>query len=298
MSEERKWRKKPVVISAVQYRSDSPAEIDGVTTAYKNVYNGTISPIDQREPFEGDWVPIAAIKTMEGWHEVADGDWVITGVSGEKYPCKPKEFALTYEPAAEFHRESSIDRLREAGQHREKPTIQSLTAQLDEIRGILGHPGTNKLPVEASAVDLVRYAHHQWLETQHAAEQRTVDAESKADSLTAQLAEAARYATSLAVYLRDKFYPEVTQWQPLNDLLGVLSQIDNMIAGLVKPTSSDALARYKAMEEVAKAVVEVKGDIANYCCMCACHDICDTCRVTRFRQALTKLQEVPHDPTD
>jgi hypothetical protein len=249
MSEERKWRKKPVVISAVQYRSDSPAEIDGVTTAYKNVYNGTISPIDRREPFEGDWVPIAAIKTMEGWHEVADGDWVITGVSGEKYPCKPKEFALTYEPASMEFQNS--------------------------------HDAVHYLNMAEGLLEIAK-----------------AERDITIQSLTAQLAEAARYATSLAVYLRDKFYPEVTQWQPLNDLLGVLSQIDNMIAGLVKPTSSDALARYKAMEEVAKAVVEVKGDIANYCCMCACHDICDTCRVTRFRQALTKLQEVPHDPTD
>jgi hypothetical protein len=192
MSEERKWRKKPVVISAVQYRSDSPAEIDGVTTAYKNVYNGTISPIDRREPFEGDWVPIAAIKTMEGWHEVADGDWVITGVSGEKYPCKPKEFALTYEPASmEF--QNSHDAVH----------------YLNMAEGLL------------------------------------------------EIAKAERDITIQAL----------------------------------SRTPSDALARYKALEGVAKASAEVKGDIANYCGMCACHDLCAACRVTRFLQALRALEE-------
>jgi hypothetical protein len=120
--------------------------------------------------------------------------------------------------------------------------------------------------------------------------------------LTAQLAEAARYATSLAVYLRDKFYPEVTQWQPLNDLLGVLSQIDNMIAGLVKPTSSDALARYKAMEKVVKAVTAYREAKEEYTAE-ALEDepslwVELTSAEARADKALAKLQEVPHDPAD
>jgi hypothetical protein len=40
---------------------------------------------------------IAAIKTLEGVMFVSDGDWVITGVQGERYPCKPDIFAATYE---------------------------------------------------------------------------------------------------------------------------------------------------------------------------------------------------------
>lgn len=43
-----------------------------------------------------------------------------------------------------------------------------------------------------------------------------------------------RWATELAVYMSKKFYPEVTQWQPLPDLLGVITQIDNMTTGLVR----------------------------------------------------------------
>ena len=38
------------------------------------------------------------IDTLEGGHIVCPGDWVITGVQGEKYPCKDEIFQATYEP--------------------------------------------------------------------------------------------------------------------------------------------------------------------------------------------------------
>lgn len=38
------------------------------------------------------------IDTLEGGHNVCPGDWIITGVKGERYPCKPDIFAATYEP--------------------------------------------------------------------------------------------------------------------------------------------------------------------------------------------------------
>jgi len=38
------------------------------------------------------------IDTLEGGHIVCPGDWVITGIKGELYPCKPDIFAATYEP--------------------------------------------------------------------------------------------------------------------------------------------------------------------------------------------------------
>jgi hypothetical protein len=39
------------------------------------------------------------IDTLEGGHIVCPGDWIITGVKGEHYPCKPDIFEMTYEPA-------------------------------------------------------------------------------------------------------------------------------------------------------------------------------------------------------
>jgi hypothetical protein len=41
------------------------------------------------------------IDTLEGGHTVCPHDWIITGVTGEKYPCKPHIFEATYEAVAE-----------------------------------------------------------------------------------------------------------------------------------------------------------------------------------------------------
>lgn len=38
------------------------------------------------------------IQTLEGNMKASPGDWIITGVHGEKYPCKPDIFEKTYEP--------------------------------------------------------------------------------------------------------------------------------------------------------------------------------------------------------
>ena len=76
-----KFRKKPVVIEAVQFRWGNP-EIEGVT----------YPPTDGKY-YIGD----AYIETLEGRMIGSDGDWVITGVNGEKYPCKPDIFEKTYE---------------------------------------------------------------------------------------------------------------------------------------------------------------------------------------------------------
>lgn len=45
--------------------------------------------------FSEDGKPV--IHTLEGNMEIADGDWIITGVKGERYPCKNDIFELTYE---------------------------------------------------------------------------------------------------------------------------------------------------------------------------------------------------------
>ncbi len=39
------------------------------------------------------------IHTLEGTLRAAPGDWIITGINGERYPCKPDIFERTYEPA-------------------------------------------------------------------------------------------------------------------------------------------------------------------------------------------------------
>lgn len=70
------FRKKPVVISAEQFLKHSSRRPDGII-----IKNDT---------------PV--IETLEGDMKVSHGDWIITGVNGEKYPCKHDIFLKTYEP--------------------------------------------------------------------------------------------------------------------------------------------------------------------------------------------------------
>jgi hypothetical protein len=77
-----KFRKRPVVVEATQWFPGT--KLDGVKEA--TVIGGT------------ECLGWATIPTLEGVMTVSPGDWVITGVKGEKYPCKPDIFAATYEP--------------------------------------------------------------------------------------------------------------------------------------------------------------------------------------------------------
>jgi hypothetical protein len=109
-----RYRKKPVVIEAVRYGKDQDGrwypgavervaafmlgrEVDAQLTDHQ--ITDVVRPDAQWDPPEyadmqmwdgvahGDWLPLAS------------GDWVIKGVKGEFYPCKPDIFAATYEPA-------------------------------------------------------------------------------------------------------------------------------------------------------------------------------------------------------
>lgn len=81
-----KFRKKPVVIEAVQFFDPGPngSLPDGVCIC------GEMGPAYSFRPH---------IHTLEGPHCITNGDWIITGVKGELYPCKPDIFEATYEPA-------------------------------------------------------------------------------------------------------------------------------------------------------------------------------------------------------
>jgi len=50
------------------------------------------------------------IPTLEGPHLVTPGDWIIKGVAGELYPCKPEIFEATYEPVEEYRRAQGRER--------------------------------------------------------------------------------------------------------------------------------------------------------------------------------------------
>lgn len=82
-----KYRKKPVVIDAVQWFKDGDHP-KVIRCNCETVGNSVCSQCGH--PY---------ISTLEGPHRVTPGDWIITGVQGEHYACKPHIFAKTYEPA-------------------------------------------------------------------------------------------------------------------------------------------------------------------------------------------------------
>lgn len=72
-----KFRKRPILVDAVQWFPWT--DIEGV---FDNEEDGT---------------GVHFINTLEGLMEVSPGDWIVTGVKGERYPVKPDIFEITYE---------------------------------------------------------------------------------------------------------------------------------------------------------------------------------------------------------
>lgn len=83
-----KYRKKPVVIEAIQFTDDKTETLirlqefmnRDIEVSYKNPKN-----------------PVLRIETLEGVMEASIGDYIIKGINGEFYPCKPDIFKATYE---------------------------------------------------------------------------------------------------------------------------------------------------------------------------------------------------------
>ncbi len=77
-----KYRKKPVEIEAIQFKGGNMAEINDLLrcTNEMTFSKGTVK-----------------IKTLEGTMTATKGDYIIKGVNGEFYPCKPDIFKKTYE---------------------------------------------------------------------------------------------------------------------------------------------------------------------------------------------------------
>lgn len=87
-----KYRKKPVIIDAIQWDGKNFDEIanfmqdfHGHKKAYEDAQEGSLKT--------GEYY----IRTLEGTMTANIGDWIIKGVNGEFYPCKPDVFEKTYE---------------------------------------------------------------------------------------------------------------------------------------------------------------------------------------------------------
>ena len=101
-----KFRKKPFVIDAIRWTGNNLRE----------VITFTDGPPETRTTHAGmawdyyvELVRRDGLKlfTLEGKMSAAVGDWIIKGVAGEHYPCKPEIFAATYEPAAQPPQQSA-----------------------------------------------------------------------------------------------------------------------------------------------------------------------------------------------
>lgn len=91
-----KYRKKPVEIEAFQYDGDlkdSKGEWRVPTWAIKAFEEDIMF----HDSWNGEPPYDLFIKTLEGTHHVSINDYVIQGVQGEPYPCKPDIFEATYE---------------------------------------------------------------------------------------------------------------------------------------------------------------------------------------------------------
>lgn len=88
-----RYRKKPVLIEAIRWDGENITEIFDFMAPEEPVYMDGFSNADD----------LIGIDTLEGRMVASKGDWIIKGVKGEFYPCKPEIFEATYEDDTEPH---------------------------------------------------------------------------------------------------------------------------------------------------------------------------------------------------
>ncbi len=104
-----KFRKKPVVIEAVQLRWENWSEMCEFADVGK-LEEG--KPTGVEKGADGEPLPNGlglAIPTLEGLMVAQEDDWVIRGVKGELYPCKPDIFEATYEEVVAGNADVNIE---------------------------------------------------------------------------------------------------------------------------------------------------------------------------------------------
>lgn len=110
------FRTKPVFKMAVQWRGDNLPELREFVRPYRKQIL-----IESKLP---SGKPMISIATDEGLMVANIGDWIIRGVKGEYYPCKPDVFAESYEPVSRGEEDWIAEATRE---------------QLDKVRGCECH---------------------------------------------------------------------------------------------------------------------------------------------------------------
>lgn len=101
------FTKKPVTISAIQWTGKNLREVIAFTGKHPrwNEWFSTWEDYERRVQQDGG---VFKIITPEGTMEASPGDWIIRGVKGEHYPCKPDIFSATYDAAVEADRKGRV----------------------------------------------------------------------------------------------------------------------------------------------------------------------------------------------
>ena len=101
-----KYRKKPVIVEASQWFKNGDHPLDHSERGRGGLTEGNVVSYYRRQENPGNsqcrqcqnpYHVHGWIDTLEGGHIVCPGDWIITGVAGEHYPCKPDIFSRTYD---------------------------------------------------------------------------------------------------------------------------------------------------------------------------------------------------------
>lgn len=95
-----RYRKKPVEIEAEQWPDDGDTSYDALCQRAK-IHRWIKDNGGKTQVVNHMGDIYSAIITLEGEMRISSGDFVIRGVQGEFYPCKPDIFEATYEPVTE-----------------------------------------------------------------------------------------------------------------------------------------------------------------------------------------------------
>jgi len=90
-----KFKKKPIVIEAIQFKDAGNIPEVELTMYAKPDGLSTCTHCGKKLIKHG------SVKTLEGYHIACPNDWIIRGIKGEHYPCKPDIFEATYDKVKE-----------------------------------------------------------------------------------------------------------------------------------------------------------------------------------------------------
>jgi hypothetical protein len=123
------YSKLPVVIQAVQWNG-TLSGVGDIAKAFPKLHTASISSYPPNDSVS-DW----RISTLEGTsYRVSKGDWIIQGVKGEYYPCKPDIFAQTYREERGYpydrHEHANRDAAASDALSQAAPTLAALLGRL------------------------------------------------------------------------------------------------------------------------------------------------------------------------